>query len=31
MEEKKFAEELREGIRNGTYKFVPDENLANTL
>jgi len=21
MEEKKFAEELREGIRNGTYKF----------
>lgn len=31
MEEKKFAEELREGIRNGTYKFVPDENSANNI
>lgn len=31
MEERTFAEELREGRRTGTYKFIPDENSANNI
>lgn len=31
MEERTFAEELREGRRTGTYKFIPDENSAKSI